>query len=72
MLYVTHIDTMKKCEKQEKAAGLRPICIWRAANKDNPSIPNNCGHAYILQHEELPPQYGLFVFCHKSLPDAAE
>ena len=36
MLYVKHIEMMKKCEEQAKAAGRHPICIWSAANTDNP------------------------------------
>ena len=63
MLYVKHIETMKRCEEQAKAAGLRPICIWSAANKDHPMTAEQyAARSYILEHEEVPPQYNLFIF----------
>lgn len=63
MLYTKHIEMMKKCEEQAKAAGRHPICIWSAANTDNPLNDEQLrARAYILEHEEVPPQYDLFIF----------
>lgn len=63
MLYVKHIDMMKKCEEMARAAGRTPICIWSAANKEKPlNDEQQRVRAYILQHEEVPPQYDLFIF----------
>lgn len=63
MLYVKHIETMKKCEEQAKVAGRHPICIWSAANKDKPLDEEQLrARDYILEHEEVPPQYDLFIF----------
>ena len=63
MLYVRRIDMMKQCEELAKAAGRRPLCIWSAANKEKPMNDEQlAARAYILQHEEVPPQYDLFIF----------
>lgn len=63
MLYVPHIRQMKKCEEIAIAAGHHPICVWSAANKDHPmDAEQYAARDYILQNEQIPPQYDLFIF----------
>ena len=63
MLYVPHIRMMKDCAAVAAAAGHNPICIWSAANKDHPMDEEQfAARNYILEHEEIPPPYDLFIF----------
>ena len=63
MLYVPHIRMMKECEDLAIAAGHKPICVWSAANKDHPMTEEQlASRNYILQNEQIPPQYDLFIF----------
>lgn len=63
MLYVPHIHTIKECECIAAAAGHNPICIWSAANKDHPMNEEQlAARNYILQNEQIPPPYDLFIF----------
>ena len=63
MLYVPHIHTIKECESIAAAAGHNPICIWSAANKDHPMDEEQlAARNYILQNEQIPPPYDLFIF----------
>lgn len=63
MLYAKRIHTMQECERIAANAGLRPVCIWSAANTDKPMNAEQLTvRNYILQHEEVPPQYDLFIF----------
>jgi len=62
-LYVPHIHMMKEYEEIAIAAGRKPICIWSASNKDFPmNEEQHAARQYILEHEEVPPQYDLFIF----------
>ena len=63
MLYVPRITMMKECATIAAAAGHKPICVWSAANEDHPMTEEQlAARAYILQNEQLPPQYDLFIF----------
>jgi len=63
MLYVPHIRMMKDCAAIAAEAGHKPICVWSAANKDHPMNEEQlAARDYILEHEEIPPQYDLFIF----------
>lgn len=63
MLYVPHIAQMKDCAAIAAATGHKPICVWSLANKKHPMTEEQLrARAYILEHEELPPQYDLFIF----------
>ena len=63
MLYVPHITQMKECAEVAAAAGHKPICVWSLSNTDHPMSEEQLkAREYILEHEELPPQYDLFIF----------
>jgi len=63
MLYVSHITMMMDCAAIAAAAGHKPICVWSAANKDHTmNVEQFAARDYILQNEEIPPQYDLFIF----------
>jgi len=63
MLYVPHITQMKDCAAIAAAAGHKPICVWSLSNTDHPMTEEQLkAREYILEHEELPPQYDLFIF----------
>ena len=63
MLYVPHITQMKECAEVAAAAGHKPICVWSLSNADHPMTEEQLkAREYILEHEELPPQYDLFIF----------
>ncbi len=63
MLYVPHITQMKECAAIASAAGHKPICVWSLTNTDHPMTEEQlAARQYILKHEELPPQYDLFIF----------
>ena len=63
MLYVPHIIQMKDCAAIASAAGHKPICVWSLSNADHPMTEEQlAAREYILEHEELPPQYDLFIF----------
>lgn len=63
MLYVPHITQMKECAAIASAVGHKPICVWSLANTDHPMNEEQlAARQYILEHEELPPQYDLFIF----------
>ena len=63
MLYVPHITQMKECAAIASAAGHKPICVWSLANTEHPMTEEQlAAREYILQNEELPPQYYLFIF----------
>lgn len=62
-LYVPHIRMMKKCEEIAIAAGRKPICVWSLSNSEHPMNKEQlAARQYILEHEEVPPQYDLFIF----------
>ena len=63
MLYVPHIRKMKECAEIAAAAGHNPICVWSATNEEHPMTEEQyAARDYILQNEQLPPQYDLFIF----------
>ena len=63
MLYVSHIRKMKECAEIAAAAGHHPICVWSATNEEHPMTEEQyAARDYILQNEQLPPQYDLFIF----------
>ncbi len=63
MLYVPHIHMMKECAVVAAAAGHNPICVWSAANKDHTMTEEQlAARSHILGHEEIPPEYDLFIF----------
>lgn len=63
MLYVPHIRMMKECAAIALAAGHNPICVWSTANKDHTMNEEQlAARDYILEHEEIPPSYDLFIF----------
>jgi hypothetical protein len=63
MLYVPHIHMMKECAVVAAAAGHNPICVWSAANKDHTMDEEQlAARSYIIEHEEIPPPYDLFIF----------
>ena len=63
MLYVPHIRKMKECAAIAEENGHKPICIWSAANEDHPMTEEQlAARDYILQNEEIPTQYDLFIF----------
>jgi hypothetical protein len=63
MLYVPRITMMKECATIAAAAGHKPICVWSAANKDHTMTEEQlAARSHILEHEEIPPEYDLFIF----------
>ncbi len=63
MLYVPHITQMKTCAEIAAAAGHKPICVWSLGNAKHPMTQEQlAARKYILENEELPPQYDLFIF----------
>lgn len=63
MLYVSHITQMKTCAEIASAAGHKPICVWSLSNAEHPMTEEQlAARDYILKHEEIPPQYDLFIF----------
>ena len=62
-VYVAHIEQMKEIETLARQAGRKPICVWSTANEAHPMTEEQlAARAYILEHEEVPPQYDLFLF----------
>lgn len=62
-LFVPHITQMKECEAIATAAGRSPICVWSLANTDHPMNEEQlAARRFILEKEEVPPQYDLFIF----------
>ena len=62
-LFVPHITQMKECEAIAAAAGRTPICVWSLANTDHPMNEEQlAARRFILEKEEVPPQYDLFIF----------
>jgi hypothetical protein len=63
MLYVPRITMMKECATIAAAAGHKPICVWSATNEEHPMTEEQyAARDYILQNEEIPTQYDLFIF----------
>ena len=62
-LFVPHITQMKECETIALAAGRSPICVWSLANTDHPMNEEQlAARRFILEKEEVPPQYDFFIF----------
>ena len=62
-VYVARIEQMKEIEALARQAGRKPICVWSTANETHPMTEEQlAARAYILEHEEVPPQYDLFLF----------
>lgn len=62
-LYITHVEQMKKMETLARECGRKPICIWSASSTDHPMTEEQlAARSYILQNEQLPPDYDLFIF----------
>lgn len=62
-VYVARIEQMKEIEALARQAGRKPICVWSTANEAHPMTEEQlAARAYILEHEEVPPQYDLFLF----------
>lgn len=63
MLYVPRITQMKACAEIASAEGHKPICVWSLSNTEHPMTEEQLRvREYILEHEELPPEYDLFIF----------
>lgn len=63
MLYVKHISQMITCAEIASAEGHKPICVWSTSNPEHPMTEEQlAARNYILEHEEIPPQYDLFIF----------
>ena len=44
------------------AAGFKPICIWSPNAERKMTKEQEAARRYILEHEEVPPQYDLLIF----------
>ena len=63
MMYVTLVRQMKELEVYARECGRNPICVWSEGNKDHAMTQEQlAARNYILEHEELPPQYDLFIY----------
>lgn len=63
MMYVTLVRQMKELEAYAREHGRKPICVWSAGSKDHIMTQEQlAARDYILEHEELPPEYDLFIF----------
>lgn len=63
LLYVGKIGQMKEFEQLALTYGHKPFCIWSLSNQDHPMTNEQlAARDYLLKHEEVPPQYDLFIF----------
>lgn len=62
-LYVARIEQMKQFEAFARSCGRKPICVWSLSNSKHPMNEEQLQvREYILENEEVPPKYDLFIF----------
>jgi hypothetical protein len=61
-LYVTQVEKMLEHEQTAIAAGFKPICVWSPIAEHKMTPEQEAVRLYILEHEEVPPQYDLLIF----------
>ena len=61
-LYVTQVEKMQEHEQTAIAAGFKPICVWSPNAEHKMTKEQEAARLYILEHEEVPPQYDLLIF----------
>ena len=61
-LYVTQVEKMLEHEQTAIAAGFTPICVWSPNAEHKMTKEQEAARRYILEHEEVPPQYDLLIF----------
>ncbi|MBR5546917.1 MAG: DEAD/DEAH box helicase family protein [Clostridia bacterium] len=61
-LYVTQVEKMLEHEQTAIAAGFKPICVWSPIAEHKMTPEQEAARLYILEHEEVPPQYDLLIF----------
>ena len=61
-LYVTQVEKMQEHEQTAIAAGFKPICVWSPNAEHKMTKEQESARRYILEHEEVPPQYDLLIF----------
>lgn len=62
-LYVARIEQMKTFEALARSCGRKPICVWSLSNSKHPMNAEQIrAQKYVLENEEVPPEYDLFIF----------
>ena len=62
VLYVTQVEKMQEHERTAIDAGFKPICVWSPNAEHKMTKEQEVARLYILEHEEVLPQYDLLIF----------
>ena len=64
-IFTIHVKQMIELADLAASCGRKPLCIWSPNSQSHPlSLEQQKARAYILEHEELPPEYDLLIFNH--------
>ena len=62
-IYITNIDPMEEHAKLLRAHGHNPLLLWSMKNEEHKLSQEQLdARQYIIEHEEVPPQYNIFMF----------
>jgi len=62
IIYIVQIDRMKEIWEEVQTKGIKSTAIWSVNNAAHPmTAEQEAARQYILDNEELPPQYNLFI-----------
>ena len=56
------MEKMQEHEQTAIAAGFKPICVWSPNAEHKMTKEQEAARQYILEHEQVPPQYDLLIF----------
>ena len=62
-IFTIQVKQMIELADLAASCGRKPLCIWSPNSKDHAlSLEQQKARAYILEHEEVPPEYDLLIF----------
>ena len=62
-IFTIQVKQMIELADLAASCGRNPLCIWSPNSQSHPlSLAQQKARAYILEHEELPPEYDLLIF----------